>query len=93
MQIAQQARQYLAACEKSPTDAVQVDYDPRNPFDLCSITFTPIYRCSPDVWCTSKLPCDIVSYLLECSCTSRSGQVPCKGCLVPDSHVFAGQIA
>ena len=23
---------------------VQLNYDPRNPFDLCSITFTPIYR-------------------------------------------------
>ena len=44
VQIAAQARQYLAACEKSPTDAVQLNYDPRNPFDLCSITFTPIYK-------------------------------------------------
>ena len=44
MQLAQQARQVLAACEKSPTDAEQLDYDPRNPFDICSLTFTPIYR-------------------------------------------------
>ncbi|KAL4423494.1 hypothetical protein ABPG77_003627 [Micractinium sp. CCAP 211/92] len=42
--MAAQARQVLAACEKSPTDAVQLNYDPRNPFDICSITFTPIYR-------------------------------------------------
>lgn len=42
--MAQQARQVLAACEKSPVDAVVLDYDPRNPFDVCSITFTPIYR-------------------------------------------------
>lgn len=34
----------LAACEKSPSDALQLNYDPRNPFDLCSLTFTPIYR-------------------------------------------------
>jgi coatomer protein complex subunit alpha (xenin) len=34
----------LAACEKNPTDAVKVNYDPRNPFDLCAITFTPIYK-------------------------------------------------
>ena len=46
-QIAQQARQLLAACEKGPTDAVQLNYDARNPFDLRSITFTPIYRCAP----------------------------------------------
>ena len=44
LQMAQQARQVLAACEKAPTDAVAVQYDSRNPFDVCSITFTPIYR-------------------------------------------------
>jgi coatomer protein complex subunit alpha (xenin) len=43
-QIALQARQVLSACEKSPMDSVQVNYDPRNPFDICSVTFTPIYR-------------------------------------------------
>ena len=43
-QMAQQARQVLAACERTPTDAVQVNYDPRNPFDICPLTFTPIYR-------------------------------------------------
>jgi coatomer protein complex subunit alpha (xenin) len=42
--MAAQARQVLAACEKSPVDEAPVDYDPRNPFDLCSITFSPIYR-------------------------------------------------
>lgn len=44
LQIADQARQVLAACEKSPSDAVQLRYDPRNPFDICALTFTPIYR-------------------------------------------------
>lgn len=39
-----QARQVLAACEKSPTDTEQLNYDPRNPFDICSLTMTPIYR-------------------------------------------------
>ena len=42
--MAAQARQVLAACEKSPTDAEALNYDPRNPFDICSLTFTPIYR-------------------------------------------------
>ncbi|PNH11699.1 Coatomer subunit alpha-1 [Tetrabaena socialis] len=42
--IAEQARTVLAACEKNPTDAVKLNYDPRNPFDLCSITFTPVYK-------------------------------------------------
>ncbi len=43
-QMATQARQVLMACEKSMSDAVPLNYDPRNPFDICSITFTPIYR-------------------------------------------------
>lgn len=34
----------LAACEQKPVDEVPVNYDPRNPFDICCITFTPIYR-------------------------------------------------
>mmetsp|Transcript_31726 Transcript_31726/g.82114 ORF Transcript_31726/g.82114 Transcript_31726/m.82114 type:complete len:1227 (-) Transcript_31726:281-3961(-) len=42
--MAQKARQVLAACEKTPTDEVELNYDPRNPFDVCTITFTPIYR-------------------------------------------------
>ena len=45
--MAQQARQVLAACEKSPVDTVVLDYDTRNPFDVCSVTFTPIYRGAP----------------------------------------------
>lgn len=44
-----QARQVLAACERSPVDQVQLRYDPRNPFDLCPITFTPIYKGNPYV--------------------------------------------
>jgi coatomer protein complex subunit alpha (xenin) len=42
--MAQSARQVLAACEKTPVDETPVNYDPRNPFDICTITFTPIYR-------------------------------------------------
>jgi coatomer subunit alpha len=42
--VAARARQVLAACEQNPQDAQAVNYDPRNPFDLCPITFTPIYR-------------------------------------------------
>lgn len=42
--IMEQARQVLTACEKAPTDAVRINYDPRNPFDICPITFTPVYK-------------------------------------------------
>ena len=44
VQMSGNARKYLAVCEKTPTDAVKLNYDARNPFDLCSITFTPVYR-------------------------------------------------
>lgn len=44
VQIATQARQVLTTCEQRATDKVQLEYDPRNPFDICSLTFTPIYR-------------------------------------------------
>ena len=44
MQIATQARQVLTLCEQKGSDKVQLEYDPRNPFDICSLTFTPIYR-------------------------------------------------
>jgi hypothetical protein len=55
-QMALQARQVLAACEKTPTDEVPVNYDPRNPFDICCVTFTPIYRCAG--WqCVSFVGC------------------------------------
>ena len=43
-QMSGNARKYLTACERTPTDAVQLNYDARNPFDLCSLTFTPVYR-------------------------------------------------
>ena len=34
----------LALCEQKGTDKVALQYDARNPFDICSLTFTPIYR-------------------------------------------------
>jgi len=43
--MAAQARQVLAACEKAPKDAdPAVNYDPRNPFDVCCLTYAPVYR-------------------------------------------------
>jgi len=49
--LAQQARQVLAACEKNPTDAVELKYDPRNPFVVCAKTMTPIYRGNESIEC------------------------------------------
>ena len=50
--VATQARQVLAACEKSPTDAVELHYDARNPFVICAKTYTPIYRGSKSRVCS-----------------------------------------
>ncbi|BBN03852.1 coatomer subunit alpha [Marchantia polymorpha subsp. ruderalis] len=51
------ARQVLQACERTPRDELQLNYDPRNPFVVCGQTYTPIYRGSEDVscpFCTSR---------------------------------------
>jgi coatomer subunit alpha len=49
--VATKARQALAVCEGNPTDAFKINYDPRNPFDLCAKTFVPMYRGSKTVSC------------------------------------------
>ena len=51
MKVAQQAKQVLQACERTPGDEVQLDYDSRNPFVVCAGTFVPIYRGTSSVAC------------------------------------------
>ena len=43
-EVAQQTRKILAACEKNPSDTHELKYDQHNPFDVCSGSYTPIYR-------------------------------------------------
>jgi len=43
-EVATQTRKILQACDKNPTDAMKFDYDELNPFTVCSISHTPIYR-------------------------------------------------
>lgn len=50
-EIAQQTRKILQACEKNPTNAVKLEYDELNPFSLCCMTYTPIYRGKPEEKC------------------------------------------
>ncbi|TPX35194.1 hypothetical protein SeMB42_g07204 [Synchytrium endobioticum] len=50
-QIAVQARKYQVLCEKSPTDEVALDYDQYNPFVVCGISYTPMYRGSATTAC------------------------------------------
>lgn len=50
-EVAQQARKILQACDKNPVDEFQLEYDEQNPFNLCGISYKPIYRGKPEVKC------------------------------------------
>ncbi|KAL9231674.1 hypothetical protein vseg_006869 [Gypsophila vaccaria] len=56
-QQAKQARQIIQAAERNMTDAIELNYDFRNPFVVCGATYVPIYRGQKDVscpYCTSR---------------------------------------
>ncbi|KAL6076308.1 Coatomer subunit alpha, variant 3 [Balamuthia mandrillaris] len=50
-EIANEARKVVKFAESNPNDEHQIDYDERNPFVVCSRTFTPIYKNKPTVFC------------------------------------------
>ncbi|XP_068625550.1 coatomer subunit alpha isoform X1 [Battus philenor] len=50
-EVAQQARKILQACEKTPTDEHSLLYDEHNPFNICGISYKPIYRGKPEEKC------------------------------------------
>nr|KAF6413016.1 COPI coat complex subunit alpha [Molossus molossus] len=56
-EVAQQTRKILAACEKNPTDACQLNYDMHNPFDICAASYRPIYRGKPVEKCPLSGAC------------------------------------
>ncbi|KAG6828096.1 hypothetical protein H0H92_009251 [Tricholoma furcatifolium] len=49
--IVAQARQRIAAGDRNPRNAVEVSYDESAPFEICGVTYTPIYKGSPSVHC------------------------------------------
>ncbi|CAO3684420.1 unnamed protein product [Rhizopus stolonifer] len=49
--IAEEARKIQSVCERSLQDELTLKYDQYNPFDVCSISFEPIYRGSPKKDC------------------------------------------
>lgn len=50
-EVAQQARKILQACELNLIDEHTLDYDEHNPFNLCAVTYTPIYKGKPEEKC------------------------------------------
>ena len=61
--VATQAKQLLAACEKTPKDEVALAYDARNPFVTCAATLVPIYRGHKDAAC----PCCGAKHVPACA--------------------------
>ena len=55
------ARQRIAAGDRNPRNAVEIDYDEFTEFEICAASFTPIYKGSPSVSC----PYTGASYLPE----------------------------
>lgn len=51
-EVAQQARKILQACELNPSDEHTLQYDEHNPFNLCAMTYRPIYKGKPEEKCS-----------------------------------------
>ncbi|KAI0078368.1 coatomer subunit alpha-2 [Panus rudis PR-1116 ss-1] len=49
--IVAQARQRIAAGDRNPRDAVEIDFDQFTEFEICAASYTPIYKGSPSVRC------------------------------------------
>ncbi|VDD80775.1 unnamed protein product [Mesocestoides corti] len=43
-EVAEQTRKILKVCDSNPVDSFNLAYDPRNPFEVCAASYTPIYR-------------------------------------------------
>lgn len=46
-----QAKKVRQACERNPSDALEIDFDQFADFDICAASLTPIYSGSPSVAC------------------------------------------
>ena len=70
----------LQACDKTPTDEHQLQYDEFNPFDICPATFTPIYKGQEKEDCPfcpvkyQKAYKDTVCKICEVACVGKSVQ-------------------
>lgn len=50
--VAQQVRKILQACEVNPVDEHQLNYEEYNPFNICGISYKPIFRGKPEENCS-----------------------------------------
>lgn len=59
-EVATQAKKVIQFADQNPKDANKLNYDERNPFSVCGISFVPIYKGNPVALCpycqTSYLP-------------------------------------
>ncbi|KAG5438353.1 hypothetical protein PCANB_002841 [Pneumocystis canis] len=60
-QVLEQAQKILAIGDKTPKDAIEINYDPFTEFDICSKSYTPIYKGDSKELC----PFCGAKYLLE----------------------------
>lgn len=44
-----QAKQRIAAGDRNPRNAVEIEYDEFTEFEICAATYTPMYKGSPAV--------------------------------------------
>ncbi|KAJ5075405.1 coatomer subunit alpha [Anaeramoeba ignava] len=50
-ELSEKARKIASFCEKNQNNAIKINYDERNPFVICSHSFTPIYRGNQKISC------------------------------------------
>jgi coatomer protein complex subunit alpha (xenin) len=74
-EVATQSRKVLAACEKNLTDAIELEYDQHNPFDLCAASYTPIYRGKQVVKCPLSGACYLPQYQGEICRVTKSTKI------------------
>eukprot|EP00039_Didymoeca_costata_P018608 m.334182 g.334182 ORF g.334182 m.334182 type:complete len:1220 (+) comp17307_c0_seq1:152-3811(+) len=59
-ELATKSKKIMQACDKDPTNAEKLDYDPLNPFTISGDEFKPIYKGTPSIKCpfcqTTYLP-------------------------------------
>ena len=94
VQVRQDTQRLLSVCEQRGTDTVQLDYDPHRPFDICSITFTPIYRgsaCAEDPYTkarqAARSPHHVCCKQPDLQVSNRC--IPWQGASIPSDCVHA----